>query len=265
MANTAINPMLRTLTVSLVGLAGILAFAIYVAVNSPARYRAEAALAEVLSKAEEARKDAADRIETLEQENSDLKKRLEAALANLDRRDAKLAAAEQDVVRLRGELDVTLKQVAELSQKYAAARIKKAEDTPTEAHDAQRKTNLDADAVKKDTPVTVVKAPSNKIEVVHVGKGHGHPNGKNNNVAANKRRGANASLPRTSPSFSELDTDHDGRLSMKEYKTGFPGVADVEQEFKSLDSNGDGTLSLDEYKAGHPDPPLVRIKKAKKN
>ena len=61
-------------------------------------------------------------------------------------------------------------------------------------------------------------------------------------------------LPRTSPSFSDLDKDQDGKLTLEEYKAGFPDAKDVEKEFKSLDTNGDGTLSIDEYKAGHPDP-----------
>jgi len=60
--------------------------------------------------------------------------------------------------------------------------------------------------------------------------------------------------PRTSPSFSELDKDMDGRLTLAEFKAGFPNEADVEQKFKSLDTNGDGTLSISEYKAGYPDP-----------
>jgi hypothetical protein len=95
--------------------------------------------------------------------------------------------------------------------------------------------------------------------VVVAGNQRGARNGKNG------RRGPVASLPRTSPSFSELDTDHDGRLSLAEYKVGFPDAANVEQEFKSLDTNGDGSLSIDEYKAGHPDPGVVSTKRAKKN
>ena len=70
-----------------------------------------------------------------------------------------------------------------------------------------------------------------------------------------------ASLPRTCPSFSELDTDHDGRLTLAEYKVGFPDAENVEDGIQGLDTNHDGTLSIDEYKAGHPDPPVVRHKK----
>ena len=170
--------------------------------------------------------------------------------------------AEKEALRLKGDLDAALKQMAELTQKYADARIKKAEDAVAEARDAQRKARLDADAVKKDPAATVVKAPAAEWTLRGGNKKHGHKNGKNNNVAANKKRGPVASLPRTSPSFSELDTDHDGRLSLDEYKAGFPDVADVEEEFKALDTNGDGMLSIDEYKAGHPDPPVVRTKEA---
>ena len=61
--------------------------------------------------------------------------------------------------------------------------------------------------------------------------------------------------------FSELDTDHDGRLSLAEYKVGYPDSADVEQEFKALDTNGDGYADIDEYKAGHPDPAVVRAER----
>jgi len=60
-----------------------------------------------------------------------------------------------------------------------------------------------------------------------------------------------------------LDTNHDDRLTLDEYKVGYPDVANVEEEFKALDTNGDGTLSIDEYKAGHPDPGVVPIAKKK--
>ena len=111
MAQTAINPTMRSLIVILAVVAGILAFAIYVAANSPGRLRAEAALATAKSKGEEARKDASKRIETLERENADLEKQLELAMVNLDQGAEKLAAAEQEVLRLRGDLNAALKQV----------------------------------------------------------------------------------------------------------------------------------------------------------
>ena len=60
--------------------------------------------------------------------------------------------------------------------------------------------------------------------------------------------------PRTSPTFSALDKNQDGRLTLDEFKAGFPDLANSEETFKSLDKNGDGVLSLDEYKAGYPDP-----------
>jgi hypothetical protein len=257
-AKTAIDPTMRILIVLLAVAAGILACAIYVAANSPGYIRAEAALAAARSQAEEAGNEAAERIEKLERENAALRKQLELATANLDRQSEKLAVAEQQALRLRSDLDAALKQLAELSQKYAAAQIKKAEDLTAEARDAQRKAKLDADAVKRDPAMADVKAPAAGGDAVHAG------NKKRNRKNGNPR-GPVASLPRTCPSFSELDTDHDGRLTLEEYKAGFPDAVDVEKEFKALDTNGDGTLSIDEYKAGHPDPPVVRIKKPKKN
>lgn len=237
---------MRTLILLLAVLAAVLSLAIYVAANSPGRSQAEALLAEK-GQAEEARKDAAERIESLEREDADLKKQLELAKASLNEQADKLAAAEKaaekEALRLRGELDTALKQVAELSQKYADAR------------DAEQKARLEADAARKQS-VTVVKAPAAEVEVVHVGNNkHGQKNGR--------RHGPVASLPRTTPSFSELDTNQDGRLSFREYKVGYPDS--TEEEFKALDTNGDGSLSIDEYKAGHPDPPVVSTKRAKRN
>ena len=122
----------------------------------------------------------------------------------------------------------------------------------------QRKAKFDAGAARDEAAATAVKARVAQIDVARNGKNRGQKNGK--------RRGSVASLPRTSPSFSELDTNHDGRLSLEEYKAGFPDVANVEEEFKSLDTNADGVLSIDEYKAGHPDPGVVlRPRKPKKN
>ena len=144
-----------------------------------------------------------------------------------------------------------------MSQKYADAEITKAEDLTAAARDAERRAQLAA--------ATAVRAPA-EIDVVRAGnRNRGQKNGNANNVAANRNRGPVASLPRTSPSFSELDTNHDGRLSLDEYKAGFPNVPNVEEEFKALDTNGDGFLSIDEYKAGHPDPPVVRTPRAKRN
>ena len=105
----------------------------------------------------------------------------------------------------------------------------------------------------------VAKAPAADVPVVRAG---GHKNG--NNGGGKKRRGSVALLPRTTPSFSELDTNQDGRLSFAEYKVGYPDAS--EQDFKALDTNGDGLLSIDEYKTGHPDPPaVIRPRKPKKN
>ncbi|MGA2253384.1 MAG: EF-hand domain-containing protein [Thermoguttaceae bacterium] len=256
-AETAINPTMRILTVLLAVVAGVLSCAIYVTANSTRRAQAEAALAESKSRAEEARQAADDRVESLERENADLRKQLELAKANLDQRAEKLVAAEQQALWIWRDLDAALKQLAELNQKYSDARIKKAETLAAEAQ---------PDAVKKDPTVTAAKAPAAEIKAADLGNAkRGQKNGKNNNVVTNRKRGPVASLPRTSPSFSELDTDHDGRLTLDEYKRGFPDAVDVEKEFNSLDTNGDGTLSIDEYKAGHPDPPVVRTKRPKRN
>ena len=70
--------------------------------------------------------------------------------------------------------------------------------------------------------------------------------------------------PRTSPTFSALDKDMDGKLTLDEYKAGFPDAKDVEAEFKSLDKDGNGSLSISEYKAGHPDPAVPPKNKNKK-
>ena len=252
MNSTASNPAMRTLLVVLAGIAGILVCAIYVAANSPARSRAEAELAEANRQAEEARNHAAQHIEALDQENTDLRKQLELAKAEIDKRAEKLAATGQEVARLRGDLDAALKRLAELTQKYA------------DAVEAERKARLDADAVKQ-AAATIVQAPV-EIDAARVGnQNRGQNIGPNNNFGGKKRRGSVASLPRTSPSFSELDTDHDGRLTLAEFKAGFPNLPNAEERFKALDTDGDGTLSIDEYKAGFPDPPVVSTNRARRN
>ena len=109
---------MRTLIVLLAVAAGILCCGIYVAANSPAHSRAETDLAEAKNQAEEARKAAAERIETLEQENTALEKQLELAKSNLDGRTEKLAAAEKEALRLRADLDAAVQQMAELTKKY---------------------------------------------------------------------------------------------------------------------------------------------------
>jgi hypothetical protein len=253
MGATAINTPMRTLIVLLALVAGILFCAIYVVASGPGRSEAEAALADAKSRADEAGKDAAERIGPLEQENADLREQLEVAKANLERGAEKLAAVEREASHLRNEIDAASKQVVELSQEYGA-RIKKAEDSLA--------------ATVKQNAATVVKPPAPENKLLQLGNQKPSPTkGKNDDAAAPARRGAVASLPRTSPSFSDLDTDHDGRLSLAEYKVGFPNTPNVEAEFKALDTNGDGFLSIDEYKAGHPDPPVVPAptKRGKKN
>jgi hypothetical protein len=80
--------------------------------------------------------------------------------------------------------------------------------------------------------------------------------------AKGKARPKKPEMPaRSSPTYSDLDKDRDGRLALAEFKVGFPGLAEAEQKFKSLDTNGDGTLSISEYKAGYPDPIMPKTKK----
>jgi peptidoglycan hydrolase CwlO-like protein len=246
MAKSAVNIPLRTLVVLLAILAGVLSCAIYVAASAPGRSRTEA-LAEAKLQADEeasnsarAAKDAADRIDALNQEIAELKKQLEAAKANIAQGAQKLAAAQQEALRLRSEYDAVLKQVDELRQKDADARIKKAEDARIAA---QKRA-----AIVKVPEKEVVQADNTRRAVA-------------NDPPPAKRRVAVASLPRTTPSFSELDKHQDGRLTFEEYKAGYPNA--TEAEFKALDTNGDGFLSIDEYKAGHPDPGVVPIAKKK--
>ena len=76
--------------------------------------------------------------------------------------------------------------------------------------------------------MVTIKPPATQVEFAQPGTS----NGKTEPQVAGKRHVAVASLPRTSPSFSELDKDQDGRLSLAEYKAGFPNVPNVEAEFK---------------------------------
>jgi hypothetical protein len=60
--------------------------------------------------------------------------------------------------------------------------------------------------------------------------------------------------PRRSPDkiMGKLDTNHDGKISLEEWKTSPRGQKDAsraEDRFKKLDSNHDGFISLDELKA----------------
>jgi hypothetical protein len=177
-----------------------------------------------------------------------------------------LAANAKDTDRLRHDLDDALRKVVDLmqNQKYAEARIKRAEDAAAEARIEERKARLDS--VNRDTSAAAARAQAMKDDAARsINAKRAQINAANNNVTGGRRRGPVASLPRTSPSFSELDKDKDGRLSLKEYKAGYPGVANIDEEFRSLDTNGDGYLSIDEYKAGHPDPPVVSVKRPRKN
>ena len=260
-------PMTRMVVILLVA-AGILESALCVAAHSLGRRRGEASLAQVQSQADADRKDAADRLATLERDNAELAKQLALAKTNFDEQAKRLAAVQKDVERMRHDFDDSAKKMADLeqNQKYAEARIKRAEDAAAEARNEEHKARLVAESVKRDAAAAVVKAEADKADAARVaGAARGQKNGNINKPAGGRRRGPVASLPRTSPSFSELDTDHDGRMSLKEYKAGFPGVTDIEEEFKALDTNGDGYLSISEYKAGHPDPPVVHIARPNRN
>lgn len=260
-------PMTRMVIILLVA-AGILESALCVAAHSLGRRRGEASVAQVQSQADADRKDAADRLGSLERDNAELVKQLELAKTNFDEKAKKLAAIQKDAERLRLDLDSAAKKIADLeqNQKYAEARLKRAEDAATLARDEEHKARLVAETVKRDAAATVVKADADKADAAHVAAAaRGLRNGNINKLAGGRRRGPVASLPRTSPSFSELDKDSDGRLSLKEYKAGFPGVTDIEEEFKALDINGDGYLSISEYKSGHPDPPVVHIPRPNRN
>ena len=118
MPRSAANPMMRALIVLFGVMAGILAFAIYIAANSPTHSRVEAASNEETRKepaateektqAEEARKKTAEHLKSLEEENADLRKQLELARSDLRQQAAKLAAADQEGLRLRSDRDAAL-------------------------------------------------------------------------------------------------------------------------------------------------------------
>ena len=257
------NPTTR-IAIILLAVAGVLESAICVAAHSLGRRQANAALAQVKNEADEARKDEARRVEAAEAEKADLAGQLDGLRAKLDDRAEKLAAAEKELSRLRADRDAANKQIAELARKYET-RIKEAEVALQKSRAAERRARLVADAVKRDAVATAVKAQADAADAVRAAKQKQAGKNAKNKPAVARGRGQRTMLARTSPSFSDLDTNHDGRLSLAEYKAGFPDVTDVEEEFKALDSNHDGYLSIDEYKAGHPDPPVVRVPRAKRN
>ena len=106
MPKTTIKPRMRALIIVLGVVAGILVCGSF-SRDLPGRFRA-GPLAEAKSQVEDARKDAAERIETLERENADLGKQLELPKANLDRRAEEFAAAEQEGLLLWGDLGAAL-------------------------------------------------------------------------------------------------------------------------------------------------------------
>jgi arylsulfatase A-like enzyme len=48
-------------------------------------------------------------------------------------------------------------------------------------------------------------------------------------------------------SFNRWDSDHDGVLTLDEYKAGLGNPSNAERRFKNLDQNGDGKLTLEEF------------------
>ena len=191
---------------------------------------------------------------------------LDATLAKLDEHAEKLAAAEKELSVLRADRDAANKQISELTRR-SEARIKEAEDAAQKSRQAEERARLRAEEAGREAAAAALAAarvPAVAADAEHGKKKGAGKNGKNNQAAA-WGRGPRTLLPRTSPSFSDLDKNHDGRLSLAEYKAGFPDASDVEEEFKALDANHDGYLSIDEYKAGHPDPAVIRVPRGKRN
>jgi Ca2+-binding EF-hand superfamily protein len=49
--------------------------------------------------------------------------------------------------------------------------------------------------------------------------------------------------------FTAMDTDKDGKVSLKEFQAGKKDAGAAEKDFKAMDKNGDGSLSKDELGA----------------
>jgi len=260
------NPTTR-IAALLLAVAGVLECGICVAAHSLGRRERNAEVAQVKNEAEEARKDDAELLEREKAENADLAKQLDRANAKLNELAEKQAATEKELVRLRADRDAAVKESAEAVRRYESRvkqyenRVKQAEDAAAESREVERRARLAADSVRRDAVAEAVKAQADAADAIRAARQK--QGGKNGRNKVARGRGQLSSLPRTTPSFSELDKNEDGRLSFAEYKAGYPDA--TKDEFNALDANHDGYLSIDEYKAGHPDPPVVRVPRGKKN
>ncbi len=72
------------------------------------------------------------------------------------------------------------------------------------------------------------------------------PNGRNK-AAAPAGQPATKAAPDRAKAFERMDTNHDGVLTLEEYKAGMKDAANLEQRFKNFDQNGDGKLSRGEF------------------
>ena len=69
-------------------------------------------------------------------------------------------------------------------------------------------------------------------------------------VSSNLQAKGTKGKPKTKDEFTKLDTNRDGKLSLKEFLHGKSDVAAAEAEFKKKDTNGDGFLSKEEFGGG---------------
>ena len=185
--------------------------------------------------------------------------------AKLDEHAEKLAAAEKELSQLRADRDAANKQIADTTRKYVA-RIKEAEDAAQKSRQAEERARLRAKEANREAAAATLAAA--KVPGRRRRRAWQKERGRQEREKQPGRRSGSREAYLAAadhPSFSELDKNHDGRLSQAEYKAGFPDASDVEEEFKALDTNHDGFLSIDEYKAGHPDPAVIRVPRGKKN